>query len=54
MCRHNYEISDTVVIKDENVNMGEGPKLGTKIEHLINTLKAIINEDVNNKIIVFS
>lgn len=54
MCRHNYEISDTVVIKDENINMEEGPKLGTKIEHLINTLKAIISEDVNNKIIVFS
>lgn len=54
MCRHSYEITDTVVIKDKNVNMEEGPKLGTKLEHLINTLKTIINEDVNNKIIVFS
>ena len=54
MCRHSYEISDTVVIKDDTVNMEEGPKLGTKIEHLINTLKNIISKDINNKIIVFS
>ena len=53
MCRHSYEISDTVVIKDDTIN-SEGPKLGTKIEHLINTLKDIISKDVNNKIIVFS
>ena len=53
MCRHSYEISDTVVIKDDTVT-SEGPKLGTKIEHLINTLKDIISKDVNNKIIVFS
>lgn len=53
MCRHNYEISETVIVKDNTVN-NTGPKLGTKIEHLINTLKTIISENVNNKIIVFS
>lgn len=53
MCRHSYEISETVIVKDNTVN-NTGPKLGTKIEHLINTLKTIISENVNNKIIVFS
>ena len=53
MCRHSYEIIDTVVIKNENIN-SEGTQLGTKIEHLINTLKDIISKDNNNKIIVFS
>ena len=53
MCRHSYTISDTVVIKNENVEI-TGPKLGTKIEHLVNTLKEIISNDPNNKIIVFS
>jgi len=53
MCRHTYEVTDTVVIKDSNTNI-DGPKLGTKIEHLIQTIKNIISEDETNKIIVFS
>ena len=56
MCRYKYDISETVVIKND-VNEEEeelGPKLGTKIDHLIKTVKGIIEEDNTKKIIVFS
>jgi DNA repair protein RAD5 len=52
MCRHSYNLSETVVIKG-NIE-STGPTLGTKIEHLINTIKTIITEDNTKKIIVFS
>ena len=56
MCRHKYDISETVVIKNE-VNEDDeksGPTLGTKIDHLIKTVKGIVEEDNTKKIIVFS
>ncbi len=54
ICRHSYDISETVVIKGNTEENNDGPKLGTKIEHLINTVKEIINVDNTKKIIVFS
>ena len=56
MCRHKYNISETVVIKND-VNEDDeksGPTLGTKIDHLIKTVKGIVEEDNTKKIIVFS
>ena len=54
MCRHSYNLSETVVIKGNIDVNNTGPTLGTKIEHLINTIKTIITEDNTKKIIVFS
>ena len=54
ICRHSYDISETVVIKSNIEENNEGPKLGTKIEHLINMIKEIIENDNTKKIIVFS
>mgnify|MGYP001159414673 CR=1 FL=1 len=54
MCRHSYDLSETVVIKGNIDVNNTGPTLGTKIEHLINTIKTIITEDNTKKIIVFS
>ena len=54
MCRHSYDLSETVVIKGNIDVNNNGPTLGTKIEHLINTIKTIITEDNTKKIIVFS
>ena len=54
ICRHSYDISETVIIKGDIEENNDGPKLGTKIEHLINTIKEIINVDNTKKIIVFS
>jgi SNF2 family DNA or RNA helicase len=62
MCRFKYDVTESVVIKNEvnevnEVNEEEektGPKLGTKIDHLIKTVKGIIEEDNTKKIIVFS
>jgi SNF2 family DNA or RNA helicase len=56
MCRFKYDVTETVVIKNE-VNEEEektGPTLGTKIDHLIKTVKGIVEEDNTKKIIVFS
>ena len=54
MCRNKYDISETVIIKGNMEENNNGPTLGTKIEHLINSVKDIINEDNTKKIIVFS
>jgi len=54
ICRHSYDISETVVIKSNTEENNDGPKLGTKIEHLINMVKEIIEKDNTKKIILFS
>ena len=53
MCRHTYNVSETVIVKKNNIDTDE-PKLGTKIMHLVKTLQDIISKDANSKIIVFS
>ena len=55
MCRCEFKQDEVKCIKPTNIDENNsGPKLGTKIEHLINTVKTIINTNNKDKIIVFS
>jgi len=55
MCRYSFTLDKVKSIKPANFdNSNSSPKLGTKIEYLIQTLQNIINSNNNDKIIVFS
>ena len=54
MCRNKFKLDDLVVIKSNTIDKDNKPVLGTKIEYLMKTLKDILNENENEKIIVFS
>lgn len=55
MCRCEFKLDEVKCIKPNNTDENNSePKLGTKIEHLINTVKTIINNNNKDKIIVFS
>ena len=55
MCRSNFTLEQVKSIKPTNSeNSDDSPKLGTKIECLIQTIQDIINNNNNDKIIVFS
>ncbi|MAP24741.1 MAG: hypothetical protein CMM87_04315 [Rickettsiales bacterium] len=55
MCRSQFTLDQVKSIKPTNLtNSDDSPKLGTKIEYLIQTLQNIINNNNNDKIIVFS
>ena len=53
MCRTNFKLNEVVIVKSD-IDIGDKPVLGTKLEHLIKTLKNILNANNKEKIIVFS
>lgn len=53
ICRNNFKLNEVVIVKS-NIETNDKPVLGTKLEHLIKTLKDILNTNNKEKIIVFS
>ena len=53
MCRTNFKLNEVVIVKSD-IETNDKPVLGTKLEHLIKTLKDILSSNNQEKIIVFS
>ena len=53
MCRNNFKLNEVVIVKSD-IETNDKPVLGTKLEHLIKTLKDILSSNNQEKIIVFS
>ena len=53
MCRTNFKLNEVVIVKSD-IETNDEPVLGTKLEHLIKTLKDILSSNNQEKIIVFS
>jgi len=53
ICRNNFKLNEVVIVKSD-IETNDKPVLGTKLEHLIKTLKDILSSNNQEKIIVFS